>query len=154
MAEYRATIEWKIGDSPDFLRGKFTREHTWAFDGGIVLEASASPSVVPAPWSNIAHIDPEEAFVAAISSCQMLTFLFVASKAGFIVETYRDAALGVMTKNERGVMWVSKVTLAPQISYRDKRPTAEEEEHLHDAAHDGCYIANSVKTEIVVTPQR
>jgi organic hydroperoxide reductase OsmC/OhrA len=140
-----------MGDG-DFVKGKFSREHTWTFDGGVVVPASASPSVVPAPWSNPAHVDPEEAYVASIASCHMLTFLYLAAKAGFVVDAYRDAALGVMTKNERGSLWVSKVTLSPEINYRDRRPSADEEHRLHHDAHEGCFIASSVKTEIVITP--
>lgn len=152
MSEHRATIEWAGGASAgDFLKLRFSREHRWTFDGGVSVAASASPSVVPAPWSSPAGVDPEEAFVASISSCHMLTFLFVAAKAGFAVASYRDEAVGVMTRTPAGVAWVSRVTLTPKISYAgDKQPTAEELAKLHHAAHDGCFIANSVKTEIVV----
>jgi organic hydroperoxide reductase OsmC/OhrA len=152
MSEHRATIEWTGGAKPeDFLKLRYTREHRWSFDGGATLDASASPSVVPAPWSNPRGVDPEEAYVASISSCHMLTFLFVAAKAGFAVASYRDEAVGVMTKTAAGVAWISKVTLSPKISYAgDKQPTADELARLHHAAHDGCFIANSVKTEIVV----
>lgn len=124
------------------------------FDGGARVPASASPAVVPAPWSNPANVDPEEAYVAAIASCHMLTFLFVASKAGFTVEAYRDDAIGMMAKNTSGVPWVAKVTLAPQIRWGARRPSTEEEDRLHEAAHEGCFIAQSVKTEITVTPVR
>ncbi len=152
MADHRATINWQGWATPeDFLKGKYSREHTCAFDGGITIPASSSPSVVPAPWSNAAYVDPEEAFVASIASCHMLSFLYVASKAGFVLSSYRDEAIGVMTKNERGVPWVSKVTLAPVIAFKgDKLPSAEELAQLHHAAHDACFIANSVKTEIAV----
>jgi organic hydroperoxide reductase OsmC/OhrA len=152
MSEHRATIEWAGGATAgDFLKLRFTREHRWTFDGGVVVEASASPSVVPAPWSSPRAVDPEEAYVASISSCHMLTFLFVAARAGFAVASYRDEAVGVMTKGPAGVAWVSKVTLSPAITYAgDRQPTAEELAKLHHAAHDGCFIANSVKTEIVV----
>ncbi|HEY2827869.1 MAG TPA: OsmC family protein [Pirellulales bacterium] len=150
MSEHKATISWQR-NGPDFLKGKFSREHTWKFDGGTVVAASASPSVVPAPWSNAAGVDPEEAFVASIASCHMLTFVWLASKAGFIVDRYDDEAVGVMTKNDRGVPWVSKVTLHPRIVYGGERqPTAAEIERLHHGAHEQCYIANSVKTEIKV----
>jgi organic hydroperoxide reductase OsmC/OhrA len=154
MGEYRATIEWKsnAASAADFVKGKYTREHTWAFDGGLTVAASSSPQVVPAPWSNPAGVDPEEAFVASISSCHMLTFVYLAGKAGFAVASYRDAAVGVMAKNERGVAWVSKVTLAPQIAWADQRPSPEDEDRLHHAAHDQCFIAQSVKTDIVVAP--
>src|SRR5215203_5472594 len=127
MAEYRATIEWQSpAAAPDVLKGKYTREHTWTFDGGVRVPASSSPSVVPAPWSNPANVDPEEAYVAAISSCHMLTFLYVAAKAGFAVASYRDDAIGVMTRNEHGVSWVAKVTLAPRIGWADRRPSTDE----------------------------
>lgn len=152
MSNHHATIDWTCGAAAaDFLKGRYSREHTWTFDGGQVWPASASPSVVPAPWSNPAGVDPEEAFVASISSCHMLTFVWLAGKAGFAVARYRDEAVGTTAKNERGAVWVNRVTLSPQISYAgDRVPTAEELARLHHAAHEGCFIANSVKTEIVV----
>ena len=150
MSEHRATIEWTAAGTPgDFLKLRYSREHRWSFDGGATIEGSSSPSVVPLPWSNPEAVDPEEAFVASISSCHMLTFLFVAGKAGFSVTHYRDEAIGVMTKTN-GVAWISRVTLNPRITYADKQPTADELAHLHHLAHEGCFIANSVKTEIVV----
>jgi organic hydroperoxide reductase OsmC/OhrA len=150
MSEHKASISWKC-TSADFLKGKYSREHTWTFDGGLSLPASASPSVVPAPWSNPANVDPEEAFVASLSSCHMLTFLHLASKQGFQVDSYSDDAAGVMTKNEKGVPWISSVTLHPRITYGgDRRPTAADEEALHHAAHEQCFIANSVKTTVSV----
>ena len=152
MSSHKATISWKCS-SPDFLLGKYSREHTWTFDGGLTVPASPSPSVVPAPWSNPAHVDPEEAFVAAVSSCHMLSFLFVAYKQGFQVDSYHDEALGVMTKNEKGVPWVSSVTLHPQIAYSgNKLPSPADEQHLHHLAHEQCFIANSIKTEVIVAP--
>jgi organic hydroperoxide reductase OsmC/OhrA len=152
MSEHRATIEYAGGaTAADFVKLRYTREHRWTFDGGVEVPASASPSVVPAPWSNPKGVDPEEAYVAAISSCHMLTFLFVAAKAGFAVASYRDEAVGVMTRTAAGVAWVSRVTLSPRIAYAgDKQPTADELAALHHAAHEGCFIASSVKTEIVV----
>lgn len=149
MSEHRARITWSAPNR-EFLRGKYSREHTWTFDGGASVVASASPSVVRAPWSNPAGVDPEEAFVASISSCHMLTFLFLAARAGFDVASYEDDAVGVMTKNERGVPWVSRVTLSPKIVYAGKRPSEAEEGDLHRRAHRECFISNSVKTEIVV----
>jgi organic hydroperoxide reductase OsmC/OhrA len=150
MSEHRATIRWAHADG-DFLKGRYTREHTWTFDGGVTVAASASPSAVPKPYSNAAHVDPEEAFVASIASCHMLTFLFVAMKAGFEVAHYEDEAVGTMTKNEKGIYWVNAVVLSPKIVYTgEKRPSAEEESRLHHAAHDGCFISNSIKTEVTV----
>ncbi len=150
MSQHKATVSWKC-DNETFLQGKFSRAHSWSFDGGQVVPASASPSVVPAPLSSAAAVDPEEAFVASISSCHMLAFLWGAKKAGFRIDAYEDEAVGDMTKNERGVLWLSKVTLHPRITYGgDKRPTPDDEAELHHKAHDGCFIAQSVKTEIVV----
>lgn len=152
MSEHRVTIKWHR-TSPDFLNGKYSREHTWTFDGGFTVPASASPTGVPAPWSNPAGVDPEEVFVAAISSCHMLTFLYLASKAGFQIDSYEDKAVGKMTKNEKGASWVSLVTLNPKIVYSgEKSPAPADEERLHHLAHEQCYIANSVKTEVAVCP--
>lgn len=150
MSNHRATISWKC-TSTGFTSGKYSREHTWSFDGGAVVPASPSPSVVPAPWSNPASVDPEEAYVAAVSSCHMLTFLYLAGKAGFHVDRYEDEAVGTMTKNERGTPWMSAITLQPKISYIGaKQPSAVEVEHLHHEAHDQCFIAQSIKTEVTV----
>lgn len=151
MSEHQATIRWERRADDDFLKGRYSREHTWSFDGGHTMSASPAPSVVPPPMSNPAHVDPEEAFVASISSCHMLTFLFLAGRGGFAVERYEDTAVGAMAKNERGVPWVKTVTLDPQITFGgEKQPTHADLEKLHHAAHDGCFIANSVKTGIVV----
>ncbi|MGB8168572.1 MAG: OsmC family protein [Chthoniobacteraceae bacterium] len=150
MSEHKAIIQWNC-NGPDFLKGKFSREHTWTFDGGATVAASASPSVVPAPYSSAAAVDPEEAFVASIASCHMLTFVWLASRAGFAIDSYRDEAIGTMTKNERGVPWVNAVKLQPDIAWSgEKRPTPEELERLHHEAHKQCFIANSVMTEITV----
>ncbi|MSR13696.1 MAG: OsmC family peroxiredoxin [Gammaproteobacteria bacterium] len=150
MSEHRATIRWEYSGS-DFVKGRYSREHVWVFDGGITVNASPSPSVVPAPYSNPANVDPEEAFVAAVASCHMLTYLFVAARAGFAIERYTDDAVGVMTKNELGIFWVSKVTLRPNIAYvGSQSPTPAQVQQLHHQAHDRCYIANSIKTEVVV----
>jgi organic hydroperoxide reductase OsmC/OhrA len=154
MSEHRAIIRWKR-TSEDFLKGKYSREHTWTFDGGITVQASASPSVVPGPWSNPACVDPEEAFVASVSSCHMLTYVYLACQRGFQVDRYEDEAVGVMSKNEKGVPWVSPITLRPQIAYSgDKLPTSADEQHLHHLAHEQCFIANSIKTEVIVRSTR
>ena len=152
MSEHSATVRWKLlADEEAFLKGRYSREHTWTFDGGLTVPASPSPGVVPAPYSNPAHVDPEEAYVAAISSCHLLTFLYVAMRRGFVVSAYDDDAVGVMRKNERGAIWVSAVTLHPRIVYGGgTRPSAEDEQSLHHAAHEQCFIANSVKTEILL----
>src|SRR6185312_2950593 len=149
MSEHTALIRWEHTGG-EFLKGKYSREHTWTFDGGLTVPAAPSPQKVSIAYGNPANLDPEEAFVAAISSCHMLTFLFLAYRAGFQVEAYEDVAVGLMGKNERGVDWISQVTLHPKIAYRpDKGPTPQEEEQLHHHAHEQCIIANSIKTEVV-----
>ncbi len=154
MSEHKATISWQRA-SDDFLKGKYSREHSWTFDGGLTVPASASPSVVPAPWSNPANIDPEEAYVASLSSCHMLTFLWLAYKGGFQVDAYRDEAVGAVDKNENGIPWVSTVTLRPRVTYGGpKHPVPAEELHLHHLAHEQCFIANSVKTHVAVEPAK
>jgi organic hydroperoxide reductase OsmC/OhrA len=151
MAEHKAIIRWQRKD-PEFTKGKYSREHTWHFDGGLSVPASPSPHVVPAPWSNPAHIDPEEAFVASVSSCHMLTFLFVAAKRGFQIDSYEDEAVGTMTRGSNGTPWISLVTLHPKIVYSgDKTPTPADEEELHHLSHEQCFIANSIKTEVKVS---
>src|SRR5437868_6283387 len=116
MSEHKASIQWRRGEG-DFLRGKYSRKHTWRFDGGAVVAASPSPSVVPTPYSNPANVDPEEAFVASVSSCHMLTFVWLASRAGFVVDSYEDDAVGHITKNDQGALWISSITLRPKIVY-------------------------------------
>jgi organic hydroperoxide reductase OsmC/OhrA len=150
MSEHKATISWKRS-GPDFLKGKFSREHAWKFDGGLTVPASASPSVVPTPFSNPANIDPEEAFVASVSSCHMLTYVYLACRQGFQVDSYEDEAVGKMTKNEQGVPWVSSIVLSPKIAYSgEKLPSQADEERLHHLAHEQCFISNSIKTSVTV----
>ncbi len=136
---------------PRFLKGKYSREHTWSFEGGLTVPASASPSAVPVPYSNPACVDPEEAFVAAAASCHMLTFLYLASRKGFQIDSYYDEAVGVMAPYDRGVPWVSAITLNPEITYDGVHvPKPEEEEQLHHMAHEQCFIANSIRTSVSV----
>ncbi len=151
MSTYTATIVWK-SDSPDtFTKNRYTRGHVWEFDGGVTVPASSSPQAVRVPYSVEAAVDPEEALVAAASSCHMLMFLWLAAKAGFQVESYADEAVGEMTANEGGKQWMSKIMLDPQIEWGgEKLPTAEEIAELHHHAHEECYIANSIKGEVVV----
>ena len=148
--DYRASVRWRRGGA-SFTDQRFSRGHEWRFDGGVTVPASSSPLSVRLPWSVAEAVDPEEALVAALASCHMLTFLYLAAKQGFVVDDYSDDALGTMTKNERGKLWVSKVTLSPAITFSgDKRPTAQQLDQLHHLAHEECYIANSVKSEVVV----
>jgi organic hydroperoxide reductase OsmC/OhrA len=152
MSEYRVTVAWSGAASPaEFVKGRYSREHHWTFDGGLVVAASSSPSVVRTPWSNPANVDPEEAYVASISSCHMLTFLYLAAKAGFAISQYSDQAVGTMAKTTEGASWIDRVTLSPQIRWAgDHQPSPEQLAQLHHAAHRDCFIANSVKTEISV----
>ena len=148
--QYRATVTWRRGDAR-FTDQRYSRGHTWSFDGGIVVPASSSPLSVRLPYSVAEAVDPEEAFVAALSSCHMLTFLYVAAKQGYVIDSYADDAVGEMTKNERGKLWVSKIILSPAIAFTgEKRPTPEQLDELHHLAHEECYIANSIKSEVVV----
>lgn len=151
MSTYTATISWK-NDSPDsFAKNKYTRGHTWSFDGGIEVPASSSPHSVRVPYSVEAAVDPEEALVASASSCHMLTFLWIAAKNGFNIDSYTDNAVGEMTKGEDGKEWISKITLRPSIEWSgDKLPTSQEIAEMHHEAHEGCYIANSIKSEVAV----
>ena len=149
MAHHNATILWTCA-TPDFMTGRYSREHTWTFDGGCTVPASSSPAVVRAPLSNPAHVDPEEAYVASISSCHMLTYLHLARVAGFEVKRYEDEAVGETAKNENGMFWVNVVTLNPRIVYGDKTPSADEEAELHHKAHEQCFISQSVKSEVKV----
>jgi len=148
--EYRASVTWKRGDAK-FTDQRYSRAHEWSFDGGVTVPASSSPLSVRLPYSVAEAVDPEEALVAALASCHMLTFLYVAAKQGFVVDTYADDPVGEMTKNERGKLWVSKITLSPRITFSgDKRPSSEQLDELHHLAHEECYIANSIKSEVVV----
>jgi organic hydroperoxide reductase OsmC/OhrA len=150
MASYRATADWSLNDGEDFATGRYSRGHTVMFGSGLEVPGTASPHVVGNRWSVPGAADPEEMLVGAITTCHMLSFLHVAREAGFLIARYRDEAAGVMEKREDGEMWVSRVTLQPQITYEGRQPTAAERDHLHHAAHQICFIANSVKTEIVV----
>jgi len=152
---YTAETIWRRGDtSPeDFVGRRYSRRHRLRFDGGIEVPGSSSPHVVPLPYSDAAAVDPEEAFVSALSSCHMLWFLDVASRAGFCVDRYADAATGVMKKNEAGQLAMTSVVLHPAVEFSGpKTPSREEVERLHHAAHDACFIANSVKTAVRVEP--
>lgn len=150
--EYKASVSWTRG-SDAFTDLKFSRAHQWTFDGGVTVAASASPHVVRLPFSRADAVDPEEAFVAALASCHMLTFLYLAAKQGYIVDAYDDIAAGVMTKNAKGKMFVSKVALRPAIVFAGaKQPSAADLDRLHRDAHEDCFIANSVLTEVVVEP--
>jgi len=152
MGEYTAVIQWKLADAT-FTDNRYSRQHLWRFDGGIEVPASSSPHVVPPPMSVVAAVDPEEAFVASLSSCHMLWFLSIAAKRGFVVESYRDEAIGVMARNSTGRMAMTLVTLRPAAEFGgEKLPTADDVVALHHEAHKQCFIANSVQTEVRCEP--
>jgi organic hydroperoxide reductase OsmC/OhrA len=147
-----ARITWDR-NGQDFAGKKYSRAHIWTFDGGLTVPASSSPHVVKVPYSDPSAVDPEEAFVASCSSCHMLSFLWRAGLAGFVVESYEDDAEGVMEKKKEGRLAITRVTLKPKVRFSGKLPSKEEHDHLHHLAHEDCFIANSVKTEISCEPQ-
>ncbi|MBX9630930.1 MAG: OsmC family protein [Burkholderiales bacterium] len=150
MHRYTARTAWSR-DGATFSDNRYSRGHEWSFDGGVVVPASASPSIVPAPWSVAEAVDPEEALVASASSCHMLWFLSLAAKRGFVVDSYTDDAFGVMEKNAEGKLAFSRITLQPDVSFGGAtQPTEDEIAFLHHDAHAECFIANSLKCEIVV----
>ena len=149
MSTYIAKVIWK-SDSPDtFTKNRYTRGHEWEFDGGVTVPASSSPNVVPR-FSVAEAVDPEEALVASAASCHMLTFLYLAAKAGFEIASYQDNAVGEMATLEDGRKWLATITLDPQIEWIGPVPSSERLAALHHNAHRECYIANSIKSEIVV----
>jgi len=154
MSRYTAEILWERGNQA-FLDRQYSRKHVWRFDGGLEIPASSSPQVVPLPLSEERAVDPEEAFVAALSSCHLLWFLSIAAKRGFCVDQYRDPAVGLMARNSEGRVAVTVVTLYPQVLFSGAvQPTWEQVLEMHRKAHQECYIANSVKSEVRCEPQR
>jgi organic hydroperoxide reductase OsmC/OhrA len=152
--EYRAEIVW-TRDGAAFTDNRYSRGHVWRFDGGVEVPASSSPLSVKLPLSREDAVDPEEALVAALASCHMLFFLSFAAKGGFVVDRYEDAAVAVMSKNEHGKLFISKITLNPVIAFSGaKWPSLEEFNALHHHSHEECYIANSVRAEVVVAAQQ
>lgn len=146
MSEHKVTLTWNRGSAP-FEYQKYPRDHSWKFDGGHEMTASAAPVYL----GNPKNVDPEEAFVASLSSCHMLTFLAIACKQKFVLDEYVDEAVGHMEKNADGRMAITRVELHPKIRWSgEKQPSAEELDKMHHAAHDNCFIANSVKTQVTV----
>ncbi len=155
MARHAYTAEtlWERGDQP-FTDNRYSRRHLLRFDGGITVTGSSSPHVVPEPFSDPGAIDPEEALVSAISSCHMLWFLDIAARNGFVVDSYHDEASGVMTANERKKLWLSSVTLRPKVMFSGASlPMPADIDRMHHEAHDECFIANSVRTDVQVRPR-
>lgn len=150
MSQYYATVDWSRADKEAYVDNQYSRGHTWRFDGGATVPASSSPHVVPLPYSVAANVDPEEAFVASLSSCHMLFFLSIAAKRRFVVDQYVDHAVGVMEADSQGKVSMTQVTLRPNIVFSgERKPTRAQLEKMHHQSHDQCFIANSVKTEVV-----
>jgi len=152
MSNYTASVCWQRKDA-NFLDQRYSRAHEWRFDGGVVVPASSSPQVVRPPLSDPNAVDPEEALVASLSSCHMLWFLSLAAKRGFVVDSYRDDAEGTMGRNEAGKLAMTRVVLRPAVVFsRESVPSAAEIQALHHEAHEECYIASSVKSEVTIVP--
>ena len=150
MAAHTATVTWQRGED-DFAAGHYSRAHEIEFDGGITVTGSASPSVVKAPYSREDAVDPEELFVASLSTCHMLWFLDLARRAGFVVDAYEDRASGVMVKDDRGKISITQVKLNPYIAWSgEKQPAPEEIRELHHRAHEACFIANSFRGDVAI----
>ncbi len=150
MQLFEAQVSWERGAQP-FTDNRYSRAHAWQFDGGLRVPASSSPLSVPLPMSDAAGVDPEEALVAAVSSCHMLFFLSIAAQRGFVVDSYRDAALGTLGTNSDGRKAMTVITLRPAIAFSSERvPSAQDLEAIHHAAHERCYIANSIKADILI----
>ena len=147
--QHRVTIDWER-ETPDFAYDTYNRDHHWSFDAGVTIRASATPAY----RGSESCVDPEEAFVASLSSCHMLTFLAVAARKRYVVDDYHDEAVGVLEKDAQGRLAITRATLRPRVTFGgQKTPTPEDLRHLHEQAHHGCFIANSVKTEVVVEPR-
>jgi len=153
MGHYVATVAWKRGEQV-FTDGKYSRGHRWRFDGGVDIPASSSPLVVKPPLSDESAVDPEEGFIASLASCHMLFFIDFARRGGFRIDSYEDQAEGVLAKDAEGRMAMTLVTLHPNVAFSgDKTPSADEIAQLHHKAHEACFIANSVKSEVRIEPQ-
>ncbi|MBN8246786.1 MAG: OsmC family protein [Verrucomicrobia bacterium] len=152
MSDHTARIVWERGDAV-FTDQRYSRVHRWHFDGGAVVAGSPSPAVVCPPLSDPAAVDPEEAFVASLASCHMLWFLHFAAKEGVVVDAYSDEAAGLLGRAADGRMAMTRVLLRPKVRCSGaRRPTSEDLQRLHHAAHEACFIANSVRTEVRVEP--
>lgn len=150
---YVANLVWERG-TQIFETGEFSRRHQIAFDGGQTIVASSSPQVLPVPLSDVFGIDPEEAFVASLSSCHMLWFFVIAAKRKYCVDRYVDQASGVMRRNDENRIAMTEVVLRPKVTFSGRQvPSAEEHRSMHHQAHEFCFIANSVKTSIVCRPE-
>lgn len=150
MSEHFAEIVWQRGTNEAYIDNRYSRAHEWRFDGGVTVHASSSPHVVPLPYSVAENVDPEEAFIASLSSCHMLFFLSIAAAGKFVINQYTDKAVGVMGKDTDGRIAITKVTLRPEVVFSGEiQPSLEQLEEMHHQAHEQCFLANSVKAEVV-----
>lgn len=149
MSQYGATVKWQRQPSEVFHDNQYSRGHEWQFDGGVTVPASASPHIVPLPLSVAENVDPEEAMIAALSSCHMLVFLSIAAKKRYVVESYEDQAIGTLAPNQEGKTALTQVVLRPKVIFSgEKQPSVEMLEKMHHQSHENCFIANSVKTDV------
>ena len=151
MTEFISKVQWRRAPSDDFLNNRYSRGHQWIFDGGVTVQASASPHIVPIPYAIEANVDPEEAFVAAVSSCHMLFLLAIAAKNRYLIDAYLDEATGTMAKDVNGRLFIDNIKLKPKITLADdqQKPSIEQLEKMHHQAHQQCFIANSIITKVV-----
>jgi len=153
MAKHLATIRWFASPGEDYAKGQYSRAHSWSFDGGAIVPASASPHIVPMPWADPDAVDPEEAFVASAASCHMLFFLDFARQAGLVVTGYEDEAEGEMHRGSDGKVRITRITLRPRIVFAGEEPGEAVIDELHHKSHEACFIANSITSDVVVEPR-
>ena len=150
MSTHHATVRWFASPGEDYAKGQYSRAHSWSFDGGAVVAASAAPHIVPAPWADPDAVDPEEAFVASAASCHMLFFLDYARRSGLIITGYEDDAEGLMERGEDGKTRITRITLRPKIVFAGSEPDEATLDQLHHKAHEACFIANSITAEVSI----
>ncbi len=153
MSKYVATVEWTLKEGDSFTENKYSRDHVWKFDGGLEVNASGAPQFIPAPYVSENFVDPEEAFVASLASCHMLFFLALSGKDKYVIESYSDEAFGIIGKNDAGKIAVTEVTLQPKVVFQGEAPSQEQLEKIHHAAHERCFIANSINSTIKIEPR-
>ena len=151
MSQHHATVSWECAPG-EFRRNRFSRNHSWEFEDGLKLSASASAAVIPAPWSDSSAIDPEQALVAALASCHMMSYLFLANRADIEVLAYRDSASGTLGRDTDGRECITRVTLRPEVTY-GAQTDAGVEQKRHQEAHRLCYIANTLRCEVLIEPR-
>ncbi|NBB53264.1 OsmC family peroxiredoxin [Rhizobium sp. CRIBSB] len=152
MSEHTAAVTWIRGDQP-FTDRRYSRSHDWSFDGGARVRGSSAPTSVAVPMSDAAAVDPEEALVAAVSSCHMLFFLDFAARAGLVVDRYEDMAAGILERDTRGRMSITQIALRPRVTFAGSTPDQGVTDTLHHQAHEACFIANSIRADVRIEPR-